>query len=541
MAAVSVYKSKYKFKGGVHPQEMQPLPPVLPIKSIPLAAQLVIPLKQHIGQQNEPCVAIGDKVLKGQRIASGCAPVHSSTSGIIADIGPHPAVNQTNLLERAISITPDGKQEWIELSGITDYLSQPKDTLLDAIAKAGIVGLGGAGFPAITKLKAGQIDTIIVNAVECEPYINADNALMQTQATHIITGLSIVVHILGATKCLIGIEDDKPQALESMRDAATSSIVDTDIVVCPTLYPSGSEKLLIKLLTGKEVASGQLPSSLGMISFNVGTLHAIYKAVVLGQPLLERITSIYTDNLATSGNYNLLLGTPISHLVDHLQINSEQAQRLIIGGPMMGFTLSNLEAPVTKIVNCIMAVTNKQLPLEDDALECIKCGACSDACPVELLPQQLLWYSKAAEYSKLNQYNLFDCIECGACSYVCPSKIPLVQYYRHAKKFIHNQDTQAKQANHSKERFEFRNQRLEQEQQQRIQKRQKRLDQANSKPKTNTANTSNTLAQLNIAIAKVTEQLNKLKTETQSDSQLDVNNQLKIQLSALQIQKKQLE
>lgn len=470
--------------GGIHPEENKHQSTAHGIESVPLPSQLILPLQQHLGARAEPTVEIGERVLKGQLIAEASGmiscPLHAPTSGTVTAIGPAPYPHASGLEEWAITLDVDGQDQWCELSPMSDYQSLEPATLLEVIRQAGISGLGGAGFPTSVKLKARpeqKIHTLIVNGTECEPYITADDSAMRYHAEQIVAGIEILQHILHPEQVLIGIEDNKPEAIAAMRKAvgARDSM---QVVVFPTKYPSGGEKQLIQILTGKEVPSGGLPADIGMVCQNIGTLLAIHDAVLLGQPLIKRITTLTGDALNHPTNVEALIGTRISHLLEFAGLQPERLYRLVMGGPMMGFTLQSMAAPIIKTSNCLLAGTQEELPPPPPAQPCIRCGLCAEACPAELLPQQLHFFALGKEYDQLKRQNLFDCIECGACSYVCPSSIPLVQYYRAAKSDIRALDLQQHKSDHSKQRFEHRQERLQREAEQKERDRQARAEKA---------------------------------------------------------------
>jgi electron transport complex protein RnfC len=469
--------------GGIHPQENKLQSLGHGIETPPLPRELIVPLQQHIGARAEPCVAVGDKVLKGQPIAEASGFVscrlHAPTSGTVTAIGPAPYPHASGLEEWAIRIEADGEDRWCELDPISDFRALEPAALLDIIRAAGISGLGGAGFPTAVKLKARpeqKIHTLIINGTECEPYITADDSAMRYRAEQIVSGIEVLMHILRPEQVLIGIEDNKPEAIEAMRAAVGERPM--QVVVFPTKYPSGGEKQLIQILTGKEVPSGGLPADLGMVCQNVGTLLAIHDAVVLGQPLIKRITTLTGDALSHPTNVEALIGTPIRDLLTFAGLQPEKLYRLVMGGPMMGFTLQSMDAPIVKTTNCLLAGSKAELPPPPPAQPCIRCGLCAEACPASLLPQQLHFFALGKDYDQLKRQNLFDCIECGACSYVCPSSIPLVQYYRAAKSEIRALDLQQHKADHSRQRFEHRQERLQREAEQKERDRIARAEKA---------------------------------------------------------------
>ncbi|WP_278405446.1 electron transport complex subunit RsxC [Pseudoalteromonas ruthenica] len=457
--------------GGIHPPTHKHKTNSLPIHSLPLPEKLVLPIKQHIGAEGQLLVSAGEQVLKGQALtrpnANWSVPVHAPTSGRIVDITPMPSAHPSAIPELSIIIEPDGQETWCELVPHPNYQQLSAERLVDIIHYAGISGMGGAGFPTYVKTASKQpIDILIVNGAECEPYISADDVLMQAHSEEIVRGIHIIQHLLGPELTIIGIEDDKPKAIEAM----TQACADYDNIIVraiETKYPSGGEKQLIQILTSKEVPAGGIPADIGVLVQNVGTLYAIQQAVELGKPLIERVVTLAGETLEQQGNVWALLGTEIKHLLAFQGFNPEPMQRVIMGGPMMGFTLPSVRIPVVKTTNCILAPSNQELPAPGDERACIRCSACADACPASLLPQQLQWFAKTKEYQKLEEHKLFDCIECGACAYVCPSEIPLVQYYRVAKAEIREQQIEQVKAERARERFEARKARLEREQEER--------------------------------------------------------------------------
>ncbi len=451
--------------GGVHPEENKYQSTQVPIGRVSLPEIFILPLNQHIGAPAIPCVSVGDKVLGGQTIAEAqayvSAPVHTPTSGTVTAIDnrfiPHPS----GMAAPCIEIQPDGEDRWIELDECEEYTQLERKDIVEKIRNAGIAGMGGAGFPTAVKLapRSDKIDTLILNGTECEPYITADDMLMRERADDIIAGAQILSYVLhNPENLIIGIEDNKPEAIQAMQAAAKGTHI--TITVFPTKYPSGGEKQLIQILTGKEVPSGKLPADIGIVLHNIGTAAAAYRAVRFGEPLVRRITTVVGESLQEQRNIDVLIGTPISHILAQHGFNNNDCSRLIVGGPMMGFAMEHTDIPVIKTTNCVLAPSQQEMPAPEPAQPCIRCGMCAEACPANLLPQQLFWYSQSEDYDKLNAHNLFDCIECGACSYVCPSNIPLVQYYRASKGTIRLQNEEKRKSDHSRERFEFRQERI---------------------------------------------------------------------------------
>ncbi|MDL5166181.1 electron transport complex subunit RsxC [Proteus faecis] len=460
----------WDFKGGIHPPEMKLQSSRTPMRIAQLPNEVIIPIHQHLGVPGQLCVSVGEHVLKGQPLTRGVGrtlPVHASISGTVTAIEPFPSTHPSGLPEIAVRIQSDGKDEWREQFPLVDYQSQSKEVLLTRIHEAGIAGLGGAGFPTATKLKGGGnlIKTLIINAAECEPYITADDRLMQEHADEVIAGCQVLIHLLSPDEVLIGIEDNKPEAIESLKHAL-STVPDEKrifIRVIPTKYPSGGAKQLTKILTGKEVPSGGRSSDIGVLMQNVGTVVAIKRAIIDDEPLIERVVTVTGNGAKTPGNFWVRLGTPIYSLLKQAGFVAGSEQMVIMGGPLMGFTLPDLNAPVVKITNCLLIPSAEEMDTNNLEEACIRCGHCVDACPSGLLPQQLYWFSKGKEHEKAQQHNLFDCIECGACAFVCPSNIPLVQYYRQEKAEIREIDAEAKRAAEAKARFEAKKIRMERE------------------------------------------------------------------------------
>jgi electron transport complex protein RnfC len=469
--------------GGIHPAEHKAQSNQQPIQAAPLPKRLILPLNQHIGAAAQPCVAVGDAVLKGQLIASAngvvSVPMHAPTSGIISAIGAQPYPHVSGLLADAIVIDTDGLEQWCELTPHADYQDLPPAELLAIIRSAGINGLGGAGFPTAVKLTARtaqKIHTLIINGTECEPYITADDRLMRERATQLISGIDILVQLIAPQTVLIGIEDNKPEAIAAVQAAIGTR--NFTLKALPTKYPSGGEKQLIQILTGLEVPSGGLPADLGMLCQNVGTVVAIHDAVICGKPLISRITTLTGAALSQPMNVEALLGTPVGELLAFAGLQEDKLERLLLGGSMMGFTLPNLAVPLIKTSNCLLASTAHELPAPPPALPCIRCGDCASVCPASLLPQQLHFFALGQQHDQLKTHNLFDCIECGACAYVCPSSIPLVQYYRSAKAEIRDLENKQLKAEQARQRFEQRQERLRCEQAHKEAERQARTEKA---------------------------------------------------------------
>ncbi|MDH3630153.1 MAG: electron transport complex subunit RsxC [Gammaproteobacteria bacterium] len=434
-----------------------------------LPERLFLPLRQHIGDHNKPRVEIGERVLKGQVIASDsaliCAAVHAPTSGTIRAIENYPVAHPSGKIDTCIVIDVDGDDQGVEPNP-ADLESLAPIELIELICRAGIVGLGGAVFPTSPKLSRGKvqgIDTLIINGVECEPYITCDDILMRFNAAEVIRGSGYLQRILAPRTTYIAIEDNKPEAIAAMAKAlAEHPLPDTEIIPIPTIYPSGGEKQLVQILTGKEVPHGQLAFDIGIFCQNVGTCAAITRALEMDEPLISRVVTITGDNIAHPGNWEARLGTPINHLIELAGgYQHEASGHLVMGGSMMGFALSGSDVPIVKASNCIMVMREETIPKSPGYHdECIRCSKCAEVCPAQLLPQQLYWHARAKAYERTREFHLFDCIECGCCSTVCPSRIPLVQYYRAAKSEIRATRKAQFKSDRARLRFEFREKRL---------------------------------------------------------------------------------
>ncbi|MEH0666527.1 electron transport complex subunit RsxC [Vibrio scophthalmi] len=478
----------WQFPGGIHPPEnkQQSLGSELVRASLP--TEILLPLKQHIGKEGTLLVDIGAHVLKGEPLTkydvTFTLPVHAPTSGTITAIEPRTTAHPSGLAETCIVIQPDGKETWYDKAPWPDFSQHSPEALIEKIRLAGISGMGGAGFPTAKKIQSGlsRTEILIINAAECEPYITADDTLMREFAQEVITGIEIVEHILKPKLTVIGIEDNKPEAIAALEAAAQDK--DLIIRVVPTKYPSGGEKQLIKLLTNKEVPADGIPADIGMMVQNVGSLYAIKRAVVDGEPLIERIVTLTGNAFRQPRNVIAALGTPVQALLDEFGYQADKRlPRLIMGGPMMGFTLPHANVPITKTSNCILAPTRREIAPAGTEMACIRCAQCAEVCPASLLPQQLQWYAKSQEYEKCEELNLKDCIECGACAYVCPSEIPLVQYYRQAKAEIRTRKEEAQAAERAKLRFEEKKARMERDKAERENRFKKAADERRSEMK----------------------------------------------------------
>lgn len=434
-------KALFKFSGGVHPSYNKELCRDKAIKTMPLPALLKVSMSQHLGAPATPTVKKGDEVLRGQLIADSSgfisACVHAPTSGKVVAIEDAPTASGS--VCKSISIEPDGADKWVDgLKGIENWETADTKTLVTAIANAGIVGMGGAGFPTNVKLSpppGKTISTLIINGAECEPYLTADHRLMVEQAQKIWDGCRIIIKILGAEKIIIAIEDNKPEAIAALEKVMEGTDLNASIAVLKTEYPQGAEKQQIFSTIGKEVPSGGLPMDVGAVVENVGTVTAIYDAVINGLPLTERVTTVTGAVIAEPGNILNRIGTPFSDLIDFCGGFKTPAVKVIAGGPMMGFAQANAEISTTKTTSGILSL-GEENACGYSSMPCISCGRCVEACPMKLVPSELSQLLEAEDFEGAEEINIMDCIECGCCAFECPSKRPLVQHMRQGKAFV---------------------------------------------------------------------------------------------------------
>lgn len=428
------------FKGGTHPPEKKELSKDSPIEVPPEPDKVIIPLSQHTGAPCKPAVNVGDVVKKGQLIGTPegfvSAAVHSSVSGKVIAI--ENIQLPTGRFSQAIVIENDKQNEWTTLRDNPDYMSLSPDELKNKIKEAGIVGLGGAAFPTHVKLsppKEKPIDIVILNGAECEPYLTADYRLMIEKTSEIVEGLKILMKILGVKRGIIGIEDNKPDAIAKMKEAVRG-IEGIEVWALKVKYPQGAEKMLIKATTGREVPPRGLPMDVGVVVQNIGTAFAIYEAVRYGKPLIERVVTVTGEGIKNPKNLMAKIGTPISQLIEFCGGFNNNVSKIVAGGPMMGFALPGLNAPVTKGTSGILVMSDSEVIHTEDFKPCIRCGRCVDACPMGLMPSMLSILGEKGFYEEMKEYNLFDCFECGTCAFVCPSKRPIVQLVRLGKSLV---------------------------------------------------------------------------------------------------------
>ena len=457
----------FKFKGGVKPDPNKTPSVQGPIGTAPLPALLVVPLHQSIGGVPNPLVKAGDHVFKGQRIGDPdkwiSSAVHAPTSGTVLSVEERVASHPSGLPTLSVVIEPDGRDEWIEHAPL-DYNALEPERVREILRDSGVVGLGGAVFPSHAKLapaKAVPMDDLVINGAECEPFMTCDDLLMRERGEEIVRGIGIFRDLLKPKRVLIGIEDNKPEAIAAMKAAVEKVGENFSVIAVPTRYPAGGAKQLIRVLTGKEVPASKRSPEMGVQCFNVATAYTAWRAIAHGEPVLSRIVTV-TGNVERPRNWEILLGTPLKDVLALGQPKPD-TNRYLMGGPMMGFEMPSLEAPIVKASNCFIAGSSAMFPPVAPEMPCIRCGACAEACPHELQPFEMYWFSRAKNFGKTQEYNIFDCIECGCCSYVCPSHIPLVQYFRFSKSEIWSREREKNMADAAKARFELRNERDERE------------------------------------------------------------------------------
>lgn len=428
------------FAGGIHPPEHKELADRSPIVDAKPPARAIIPLSQHIGAPCASIVEIGQEVKKGEVLGNPggfvSASVHASVSGKVIAIGEFAVPN--GRMVPSVVIENDGKEEWTSLSDNPDYLTLSSDDLKEKIKFAGIVGLGGATFPTHVKLsppKEKPIDAVIINGAECEPYLTADHRLMVENPFEVVEGLKIVMKVLGVDKGYIGIESNKPDAANILKETVAHSR-NIEVHTLQVKYPQGAEKMLIKSILDRDVPAGGLPMDIGVVVHNVGTALAIYEACRYGKPIIERVVTVTGLGILEPKNLRARIGTPISQLIEECGGFKSDAVKVIIGGPMMGFAQYSLDVPVTKGTSGVIVMSPEEYEPSEKYGPCIRCGRCIDICPMGLMPSMLSILSEKGHYEDCKDYNLFDCFECGSCTFVCPSKRPIVQFVRLAKSMV---------------------------------------------------------------------------------------------------------
>ncbi len=430
----------FKFKGGIHPPDSKEVTKDKAIVSAKVPPRLFVPLLQHIGAPCKTAVQAGQKVRKGEVIGTAAgfvsAPVHAAVSGKVTgfcDV-PHPA----GMMVPAVIIENDNRETWVELKETPDYAALSPKELCERILAAGIVGMGGATFPTHVKLsppRDKKIDTLIINGVECEPYLTADYRLMVEKTGEIVEGARLIMKALGVSRGMIGIESNKPDAVAVMKKACGND-ASLSVHSLKVKYPQGAEKMLIKALVNREVPLRGLPMDVGVVVQNVATAAAVYDAVRNGRPLIERVVTVTGDAIKEPKNVLARIGSTVNDVVDECGGFSRKPGKVIMGGPMMGFAVHSMDTPVTKGTSGIVALSEQTVLHSEEFGPCIKCGRCIDVCPMGLVPSMLGVFGEKGFYDEAKAYRVHDCFECGSCTYVCPSKRPIVQFIKLAKALV---------------------------------------------------------------------------------------------------------
>jgi len=458
-----------KIRGGVHAEERKEQSTCRPVRTLGIPPLLKLPLRQHAGKPAEPVVGVGQQVKKGQLIATStdddvCASLHAPTSGTVVAIGEVAAPHPSSLTTRAISIETDGLDQWAEVGECVDPLTLSPAEIADHVDRAGIVGLGGATFPAALKLKSGarqKIDTLILNGSECEPYLTCDDMLMRERAEGVVSGARLIQRAVGANRIVAGIEDNKPDAIAAMQRAA-APYDDVLIQPIPTRYPMGSAKQLIQAIMGREVPAGGRSSDVGALVHNVATAYAVHQALYEHRPLISRILTVSGQCIEQPRNVEVLLGTPVSWLLEQCGGLTHMPARMVMGGPMMGQILQTTEVPITKGAGGILALATTEIGKTEPS-PCIRCGSCVSACPMGLVPLEMARHAKGEDFDGARAFGLRDCILCGSCAYVCPSHIPLVHYFQFAKGELSSRREQTRKSELTRSLSEARKARKERE------------------------------------------------------------------------------
>ena len=467
----------WRFFGGIKPDGRKSTGH-LPIEELPIPSLITLPLERHLGPGGEILVKVGDYVKAGQVLTTPGGkrnvPLHASTSGHVTGIGlqvlPHPS----GFEGRCLTIKPDGLDVAVPPEPWPNWQDKTPQELLERIRAYGVEGLGGAQFQTAAKIGAaleeakGDCNIFIVNGAECEPVATCDDRLMQEKAAEIAQGIEVVRHILKPKAIIVAIEDNKPEAIAAMKQAVASDVM---VRTIPTIYPSGAARNLIKICTGIEIPYNEHTSECGIVVDNVETVFAIKQAVIDGLPLIKRVITVDGQTLSKSGNALVRLGTSVRFVLNAYKLNPERQQRIILGGPFMGFTLPTIDVPLTKSATCIFVPAQKELPPAEEPMNCIRCGRCARVCPSRLVPYQLYALSRAGRHKQTKACGQMDCTECGCCAYVCPSRIPLSHQFRKEKAILRLLDEQQWRNQHTQERIAARNERLKQEEAERQKRR----------------------------------------------------------------------
>lgn len=426
---------KNTFKGGVHPNEWKELTEAKPIEIMPLPKEIIIPLQQHLGNEATPVVKKKDKVLMGQLIAQPVgyisAPIHSPVTGFVKDIKLVPSA--LGLPKRSIIIAPEDSEEKQFFEPL-DFESVTAEQIVQRVKEAGIVGMGGASFPTYVKLqppKDKPIDTLIINACECEPYLTRDYRILIEKTEEFLCGVKLIMKALGVKNTIIGIEDNKPKAIEKLKKFLENDD-STKLFSLKTKYPQGAEKMLIYATLRRQVPPGKLPLDVGVVVQNVATALSVYQAVIEGKPQIDAILTVSGKGIFEPKNLIVKIGTPIQEVLDFCGGPTPEAERIVVGGPMMGVAIFDLKTPVMKATSGIVVLTKKEIN-KKETRNCVRCGKCIEVCPINLQPTKLARLSEFGKYEDAQRLGIMNCMECGTCQYNCPSDVPIVHWLRLGK------------------------------------------------------------------------------------------------------------
>lgn len=456
------------FHGGIHPKSYKALSNSGQIDNRFWPKTVYLSLQLRNGAVLKPIVSIGDRVQRGQLVAVGKSamvpPIHSSVNGMVVDIRQHISAHPSKAKANTIVIRANQDKSWCTHSSGINFYHYSQQQICQKIEDAGIVGLGGAGFPTASKLKFARqasVHTLIINGGECEPYLTCDDVLMRESGNEVIAGIRLMLIASGANKAIVGIEDNKKQAFEELTSLASDDD-NIEVVLVPSIYPMGSERHLIKAVLGITVPLGKLSTSIGILVNNIATAVAVYNAVRFNRPLVSRVVTVSGKGITEPKNVRVPIGTTVNEVIAHCKGLSDETGRLIFGGPMMGQVITSLKVPVDKCVGGILALTEAEIA-EPTHQECIRCGQCVRACPMGLMPFQMAAYSRVSDFKKVEHLGVNACLSCGACSYVCPSNLPLVHYFQYAKGAINAVKAKEKRSAQAKALTEARKVRLEKE------------------------------------------------------------------------------
>ena len=429
---------KRLFFGGIHPKYNKEMSTGITFFKVITPEQVVIPMVQHIGAPCTPLVQVGDRVLRGTKVGDGeglCVPVHASVAGKVIAVEPRP--HTSGRMVMSVVIENDFTDEAVEVTRCDDPLNTYDDnTILHMIREAGLVGMGGAAFPGDVKAMSamGHIEYLIANACECEPYITADDSLLRSNPEQVLKGMQLMQKVLKPDHAVLAVEDNKQEAIMNLRKLVRN-YPGIELMVLPTRYPQGSEKQLIQAVTGRQVPSGKLPVNVGCAVFNVASFAAMFRAVYWGVPLTQRIVTVSGEAVNMPQNFLVRLGTPFQDLIAAAGGLTDATERVVSGGPMMGFAQADLSVPVVKATNSILCLPHDENGAAENPV-CLRCGKCVGVCPMGLQPLYMYRYSMCGQTDELQRLHLLDCMECGSCAYTCPGKLPLVEQFRKGKAML---------------------------------------------------------------------------------------------------------